>query len=180
MPPRAVGGRPPVSSRRTLEDAATELFLEQGYAATSIDAIARRAGLSRASVFNYVSSKSDLLWLDVDDALDALEERLAAGDAPVAAVQAVAEGMRSVPLVLTQGELLGAGEEAVASGMLRVARLGRLLGSAEAGTADAAGRARVFVLAGAVAAAWVSCARAGVGRAPLVSYLDDALGHVSS
>ena len=49
-------GRPRASSRETLAEAACELFLEQGYEATSVVDIAQRAGVSRSSFFNYFSS----------------------------------------------------------------------------------------------------------------------------
>ena len=62
-------GRPPAASREILEEAACELFLEQGYAATSVADITQRAGVSRATFFNYIPTKSDLLWTSVDDAL---------------------------------------------------------------------------------------------------------------
>ena len=45
-------GRPRASSKDVLEEAASELFLEKGYLATSIDDIAQRAGVSRATFFN--------------------------------------------------------------------------------------------------------------------------------
>lgn len=71
-------GRPRVSSRETLAEAACELFLEQGYEATSVADIAQRAGVSRSSFFNYFASKSDVIWggLDVriEQAIDALEK----------------------------------------------------------------------------------------------------------
>ena len=54
--PRA--GRPRALSRETLAEAACELFLEQGYEATSIAEIATRAGVSRSSFFNYFWSKA--------------------------------------------------------------------------------------------------------------------------
>jgi AcrR family transcriptional regulator len=69
-------GRPKTSSLAALDDAAHELFLEQGYEGTSVDDIARRAGISRATFFNYFSSKSDVLWVDVDHALAGLEHYL--------------------------------------------------------------------------------------------------------
>ena len=59
-------GRPRASSRETLAEAACELFLEQGYEATSVVDIAQRAGVSRSSFFNYFSSKSDVLWSGLD------------------------------------------------------------------------------------------------------------------
>lgn len=69
-------GRPPSASREILEEAACELFLEQGYAATSVADITQRAGVSRATFFNYIPTKSDLLWTSVDDALEALADEL--------------------------------------------------------------------------------------------------------
>ena len=62
-------GRPRRSSTRALEEAAAELFLEQGYPHTTVDDIASRAGVSRATFFNYFHNKSDVLWVDVDRAL---------------------------------------------------------------------------------------------------------------
>src|SRR3712207_179949 len=62
-------GRPRRSSRETLQDAATELFLEQGFERTTVDEIARRAGVARGTFFNYFSAKGDLLWADVDPVL---------------------------------------------------------------------------------------------------------------
>lgn len=59
-----------------LEEAACELFLEQGYARTSVEDITRRAGVSRATFFNYVESKSDLLWAAIDHAIAEVAEGL--------------------------------------------------------------------------------------------------------
>ena len=72
-------GRPRTSSRAALEEAALELFLEQGYTPTTIDQITSRAGVSRATFFNYFSSKADLLWVEVDDALDSLGDDIDRG-----------------------------------------------------------------------------------------------------
>src|SRR5690625_7835619 len=81
--PRRVG-RPRAASREMLEEAACELFLEQGYAATSVADITQRAGVSRATFFNYIPTKSDLLWTSVDDALDTLAAELGRAIEPVA------------------------------------------------------------------------------------------------
>lgn len=80
MRQRQRAGRPRAVSREILEEAACELFLEQGYAATSVADITQRAGVSRATFFNYVSAKSDLLWTSVDELLVRLGERLAQTD----------------------------------------------------------------------------------------------------
>ena len=69
-------GRPRASSREVLAEAACELFLEQGYEATTIAEITRRAGVSRSSFFNYFSSKGDLLWSSLDAQIVMLEAAL--------------------------------------------------------------------------------------------------------
>lgn len=89
-------GRPPASSREVLADAAIELFLEQGYEATSVTEIARRVGISRASFFNYFTSKPETLWFVLDQRIFALEAALAAVGAGSAA-EAVAPGEPEEP-----------------------------------------------------------------------------------
>lgn len=53
--------------RSAIWDAATDLFAEQGYDETTIDDIAKRAGISRRSFFRYFSSKSALMAYGVVD-----------------------------------------------------------------------------------------------------------------
>lgn len=77
-------GRPRASSHETIADAAIELFLEQGYEATSVTEITRRAGVSRSSFFNYFSGKSDILWFVFDQHLDAVLAALADPAVPLA------------------------------------------------------------------------------------------------
>ncbi len=169
-------GRPRAYSRRTIEDAANELFLEQGYAATSLDQIAQRAGVARATLFGYVGAKSDLLWLDVDDGLDRLAAELGAGTPLRVALHRVAaefDGTR-VPLAVTQAELMGAADELRDSGLVRFARLESLIRAADPARGLAA-RVRHRALAGAVSAAWEAWALAGIGRAPLARFMEDAL-----
>ena len=48
-------------TRASIIDAAGDLFVELGYLGTSIQAIADRAGVSRATVFNSVGGKLHLL-----------------------------------------------------------------------------------------------------------------------
>ncbi len=56
-------------TRRTIIDAATLLFVRDGYGATSIEAIAEAAGVSRATVFTACGSKAALLKTAYDVAL---------------------------------------------------------------------------------------------------------------
>src|ERR1044071_9111035 len=63
--------------RHAVVTAARELFLAEGYAATTIDAIAEAAHVSRRTVFNSAGGKSVLLKL-------AFEWAIVGGDEPVA------------------------------------------------------------------------------------------------
>lgn len=55
-------------------DAALALFLEQGFAATKVEDVARRAGLSKGSVYLYFPSKDALLEAIVQRALAPLAD----------------------------------------------------------------------------------------------------------
>jgi AcrR family transcriptional regulator len=57
------------TTRRAIIEAASELFIERGYVATSIEAIAEAAGVSRATVFTSVGGKKTLLKTAYDVAL---------------------------------------------------------------------------------------------------------------
>ncbi|MFC5337880.1 aspartate dehydrogenase domain-containing protein [Leucobacter denitrificans] len=59
-------GRPQASSCDTLAEAACELFLEQGYDATTVADITRRAGVSRSTFFNYFDGKAATIWFALD------------------------------------------------------------------------------------------------------------------
>jgi AcrR family transcriptional regulator len=48
------------ATRLTIEDAALELFMEQGYHATSMRQIADQAGLALGGIYNHFSSKEDI------------------------------------------------------------------------------------------------------------------------
>ena len=56
-------------TRRRVVDAAVGLFVEHGYAGTTIDAIATAAGVSRKTVFDSVGGKAQLIKLAYDFAI---------------------------------------------------------------------------------------------------------------
>jgi AcrR family transcriptional regulator len=56
------------SRRRAIEDVASELFREHGYAATSVRDIARVLDIQGPSLYAHVTSKEDVLWAIVDRA----------------------------------------------------------------------------------------------------------------
>jgi AcrR family transcriptional regulator len=64
------------ATRRAIVDAAAALFIEHGYGATSVDAIAQAGGVSRKTVFTSVGGKLETLKL-------ALDWAIAGDDAPV-------------------------------------------------------------------------------------------------
>jgi|SRR5215475_11389959 len=57
------------TTRRAIVDAAARLFTERGYGATTIDAIAEAAGVSRKTVFTSVGGKTEALKLAIDWAI---------------------------------------------------------------------------------------------------------------
>ncbi len=86
-PPR--GEAPSVTRPREAEllGAATRLFRERGFHATSMQDLAEALAMNRGSLYHYIDSKDDLLWTIVTGALDRLRERVApalAQDAPAA------------------------------------------------------------------------------------------------
>ena len=60
------------AKRRQITDAARRLFLSQGFARTSMDAITAEAGVSKQTLYAYFPSKDDLLLAIVAEALQAL------------------------------------------------------------------------------------------------------------
>ncbi len=65
----ALRGAHAESTREVIIAAATRLFVEQGYAATSIEEVAAAAGVSRATVFTSVGGKATLLKSALDVAI---------------------------------------------------------------------------------------------------------------
>ena len=130
-------GRPRKASAELLQEAAFELFQVQGYRGTSVEQIARTAGFSRATFFNFFSSKSELYWLDTDVLLASLgkhlEGQLSAGDSvPLrAAMLSYAESISSanIPWALQNFRLLESADDLIAGGAGRVLALNRLLES---------------------------------------------------
>jgi len=74
-----------LTRRQAIEDVASDLFRERGYAATSIRDIARALSVQGGSLYAHVTSKEDVLWAIVDRAASRFE---AAADAAEAAAEA--------------------------------------------------------------------------------------------
>ena len=84
-------------AKQRLVEAAFELFASQGYAATTIDDIAARAGIGRRTFFRYFRAKDDVIFPDHEGLLQRVQQRLDAWpdepalDAVCAAVRLVLE-----------------------------------------------------------------------------------------
>jgi AcrR family transcriptional regulator len=72
------------SRRRRIEDVASTLFRERGYAATSIRDIARALDVRGASLYAHVTSKEDMLWSIVDRAAGRFERAADDAERPTA------------------------------------------------------------------------------------------------
>ncbi|MFE2490176.1 TetR/AcrR family transcriptional regulator [Streptomyces mirabilis] len=77
-------------TRTAIADAALELFLEHGFDQVTVADVARRAGVSTNTVFNYFSSKEDLFFdrqAEAEGHLAALVRDRAPGSCPVEVVR---------------------------------------------------------------------------------------------
>lgn len=70
-----------------LHEAATRLFRQRGFHATSMQDLAEDLGMNRGSLYHYIEAKDDLLWAIVSGAMERLD----------AAVRPILEGPGPVP-----------------------------------------------------------------------------------
>src|ERR1700691_1391867 len=63
-------------SREKILSAALELFGNKGYDATSIDSIAKKAGISKGLIYNYFESKKSILLAIFGDAMKMGEDMI--------------------------------------------------------------------------------------------------------
>jgi len=81
-----VSGRPNAKKRlRAITDVAAEIFHRHGYSETSVDAIAKAVGILKGSLYYYIDSKEDLLFLvlsEVHDGATEIVERVGALNVP--------------------------------------------------------------------------------------------------
>src|ERR1700753_1878656 len=95
-------GRWRPDARERLEQAAIELFVEQGFAATTVPEITARAGLTTRTFFRHFADKREVLF--AGDEIPALATRLIAeapaGLAPRAVILA---GLRTVAAARFEG-----------------------------------------------------------------------------
>jgi len=171
-----------------LAEAACELFLEQGYDATSVADITQRAGVSRSSFFNYFSSKSDVLWSGLDERIGTAVEALeglgadAGGDDVRSILLSIVRDFApdALALALRNSAAMGLEAELVRDTGLRHARLSSAV--ADAARASGIDVVRADILGAAHAAAVLSSLRVwseqGAGQVSVETVLLDALGTI--
>jgi AcrR family transcriptional regulator len=116
-------------TRRAIVSAAAQLFVERGYGATTIDAVAERATVSRRTVFTAVGGKAALLKLAWDWSLAGDDEPVPIAERPTA--RRIHE--QTDPLVVLRMQARHIREVAA-----RVAALDRVLAVAADGDPEAA------------------------------------------
>jgi AcrR family transcriptional regulator len=93
------------TARDRLAEAAFDLFNEHGYEQTTVDDIAERAGLGRATFFRHYRSKEDVIFPDHDRLLEQVRDRLRSTGHDTA-LAAVSDAVRLVLLhYLDEGDL---------------------------------------------------------------------------
>lgn len=98
-------GRWQAGARKRLEQAALELFLEQGFAETTVPEITALAGLTTRTFFRHFADKREVLFADEEE-LPALVERLIA-EAPVSLgpMAVIAHGLKPFAETVFEGRL---------------------------------------------------------------------------
>lgn len=182
MPPSP--GRPRRASRELLQEAAFELFQLRGYRRTSVEQIARTAGFSRATFFNFFSSKAELFWLETDALIASLREFLGerAGRVPLRETLLEFAGTlsaASIPWALQNFRLIEAADDLVASGAGRVLGLNELFRAHLEGGAEredpGSPRTEAAVLTALLLTALLGWIEAGVGRGDFRGHLERVL-----
>ncbi|TAM65154.1 TetR/AcrR family transcriptional regulator [Mycobacterium sp.] len=77
-------------TKRDIEAAALTLFEQQGYSATTVEQIAKRAGVSPATFFRHFRSKEEVLFVSERDAVDGLVNLVAARQGRAQTLEALA------------------------------------------------------------------------------------------
>jgi len=82
-------GRKRITSRAELEHVAFDLFERQGFDGTTIDDIARAAGIGRRTFFRYFPSKNDIPWGNFAEELERMRAQLRAYPAQMPLMEAI-------------------------------------------------------------------------------------------
>ena len=108
------------ATRQAIVTAAAELFVSQGFAATTIDAVADRAGVGRKTVFSSVGGKGELLKLAWDWSLTGDDDPVPLAERPAVHAMLAERDPRRLVRMWTE-MLLDVGARAVAMGSVVLA-----------------------------------------------------------
>jgi AcrR family transcriptional regulator len=92
-------------TREEIREAAVALFLERGFAATSVEDVAAAAGVSRSTFFRYFAAKDEVLFRSEPDPASAVRDLLAAAP-PGPALDQVRDAVLQVQLHATPPRLV--------------------------------------------------------------------------
>lgn len=106
--PEGLRERKKRETRLALARAATRLFEERGYAATSVDDIAAAANVSRRTFFRYFAGKDEVLIVDPVGKLAALRSALEGGPPDEPTIAALRRGIRALATAYYDPELIRA------------------------------------------------------------------------
>lgn len=87
-------------SRGRLEQAALELFSERGFEQTTVEDIAKRAGLTKRTVFRHFSDKREVLFGGTDEFKDLFLNGLASAPGSARPIDAIAVTLEAVGAAL--------------------------------------------------------------------------------
>ena len=91
VPNRA--GRGQATSHSELSQIALHLFIDRGFDETTVDEIAKAAGVGRRTLFRYFQTKNDLPWGNFDPLLDSMRTTLARADRNLPLIDALREAV---------------------------------------------------------------------------------------
>ena len=105
-PGRPRGSKPDADKREQLIDIALQLFSQQGVARTSLNAIAREAGVTPAMLHYYFNSREQLLDVMIEERFLPLRAEIGGvfGDYPDEPVQALTEMVKKLATLAAQYE----------------------------------------------------------------------------
>ncbi len=86
-------GRGQATSHSQLSQIALQLFIERGFDQTTVDEIAKAAGVGRRTLFRYFQTKNDLPWGNFDSLLESLRSTLARADRNIPLIDALREAV---------------------------------------------------------------------------------------
>jgi AcrR family transcriptional regulator len=93
-------------TRLRIAEVAMALFLKDGYDATTLDAIAEQAGISRRTFFSYFKSKEDIVLAMQSESWDAVRAELLAVSPDEAPLDAVLRVMKNHAALYESDQLL--------------------------------------------------------------------------